>query len=91
MIIQRGKENETMYLVELTPIEVWVAIAIIVIVAIIAIVRKRRAERDWEEHLRQKEKEVARFNEFFAKYKKQHPETWDENGNLHGSSKTKDK
>jgi len=79
-----------MYLVELTPAEIWIGIAIIAVIAIVAVAWKHRSEREWEEHLRQKDEDAAQFKEFFARYKKDHPEIWDENGNLHGSPKTKD-
>ena len=75
---------------EMTPVEAWIVIAIIAIVAVVAIVRKRRADREWEEMLRQKDEQIVKFKDFFARYKKEHPEIWDENGNLYGLPKTKD-
>lgn len=79
-----------MYFVTMTPVEAWIVIAIIAVIAIVAVARKRQSEREWEEHLRQKDEEVAQFKEFFAQYKKEHPEIWDENGNLHGLPKQPD-
>lgn len=76
-----------MYYVPMTPAEVWMMIAVFAVIAIVVTARKRRAEREWEETMRRKDEEIAEFKEFFAEYKKQHPEIWDENGNLHGSPK----
>lgn len=79
-----------MYMVTMTPVEAWIAIAIIATIIIVAVVRKHRSDREWEEQLRQKDDEVAKFKEFLAQYKKEHPEIWDENGSLHGLPKQPD-
>lgn len=83
-----------MYLVELTPAEIWIGIAIFAIIIVAIRIESRRVERknakEWEDILKKKDEEVAQFKEFFAQYKKEHPEIWDKDGNLHGSPKTKD-
>ena len=81
-----------MYLVELTPAEIWIGIAIFTIIIVAIRIESRRVERknakEWEDILKKKDEEVAQFKEFFAQYKKEHPEIWDEDGNLRGSTKT---
>lgn len=82
-----------MYYVPMTPAEIWIMIVVIAVIVVAIRIESRRVERkkakEWEDILKKKEEEVAQFKEFFAQYKKDRPEIWDENGNLHGSPKTR--
>ena len=82
-----------MYDVPLTPAEIWIGIAIFAIVIIVGAIWKSitglRPMTD-EEYRAACEKDYREFKESLAKHQKEHPEIWDENGNLHGSPKTKD-
>ncbi len=82
-----------MYYVPMSPAEIWIMIVVIAVIVVAIRIESRSVERkkakEWEDILKKKEEEVAQFKEFFAQYKKDHPEIWDENGNLHGSPKTR--
>lgn len=84
------KGDNTIYHVPLTTFEMWIVIAIFAVIAIVATARKRHFDDEWKEQMNRKDEEIAEFKEFFAEYKKQHPEIWNENGELHSSSKATD-
>ena len=80
-----------MYIVPLTPGEVWLGIALFVVVVVVVAIRKSVTEprRPTDEESREwRERDYKEFKEHWEQYKKEHPEIWDEDGNMHGSPKT---
>lgn len=79
------KKEHAMYLVPLSPAEIWIGIAILLIVVAIVAIRKceteprRMTDEEYREYCEKRDRECR---EFFAQYKKDHPEIWDEDGNL---------
>lgn len=82
-----------MYDVPMTPTEVWLGIAVFAIVIAVLAMREKiigpHPMTD-EEYREACEKRDRKCREFFKQYKKDHPEIWDENGNLHDTPKATD-
>lgn len=74
-----------MYYVPMTPAEIWIMIATIAIVIVVGAIWKSvtgpRPMTD-EEYRAACDKDYREFKESVARHKKEHPEIWDENGNV---------
>ena len=78
-----------MYYVPMTPAEIWIMIAVIAVISIACKIEARRNKREmvekeerWE---REREEEIRIWiEETLPKFYKEHPEVFDENGNIHG-------
>ena len=74
-----------MYYVPLTPAEIWIGIAMFFIVVVIIAIRKWATEprrmTDEERHAIE-ERNRRDWEAWMAKHQKEHPDIWDENGNV---------